>query len=459
MYSKKRILIVEDDLAMKQLLSLILEHVGFEVVRAGNGNEGIRMLEAYPNHIDLILSDILMDEMDGFEFITLVKNNPKWKSIPFIFLTGKVDAHSRIAGLRLGADDYLLKPFNRDEVVLKIKSILDKAINIKKNTITGLNGSLSVMTMKEVCQIISITKRTGLLVLVSDRIGGALYFKNGALINAASEDNFGDSWGEIWGEESAYKLICLTEGNFRFEPRNVDEIPVVVTHSIDDILEHCIRPEVNQDKIEQHIQRAFVLSSPDVPVVEPIAEPVPEPAPIAEPVPEPVSKPVPQPAPEVMARQDASIDSMIAKLKRYEDKHDLFAMHIGIIGSRANLKDFMAALLLALSVVPERITFDSSNILSTVKNFTLIKIKIKEQTIYFHSVFDDPGEERLWPNMLVPSAGIIILRDLFNTRYMESIELFAGRYRMKCVVHNTLDQSQPLDLQRIITLIGDVVSA
>lgn len=449
MNSKKRILIVEDDVSMKQLLSLILEHVGYEVLRAGNGIEGIRMLEAYPNHVDLILSDIMMDEMDGFEFISTIKANPKWKSIPFVFLTGKVDAHSRIAGLRLGADDYLLKPFNREEVVLKIRSILEKAKNMKKFTLTGLNGSLSVMTMKEVCQIINITKRTGLLVLVSDRIGGAIYFKNGMIINASSEENFGETWGEIWGEESAFKLICLTEGDFRFEPRNVDDIPVAVAHSIEDMLEHCTRPDISPQKIEERIHQAFVEPESMAQTYEP-AQPMPEPAP--EVVTEPIL-PV-----ETTIKEEVSIESALAKIKRYEDKHDLFAMHIGLVGSRANIKEFLAILLYAASAVPERVTFDSSNILSTINNFTLLKIKIKEQVLYFHAVFEEPGEEKLWPNMLVPSVGIIILRDLSNDKYMNSFESFSSRYRMKRIVHNTLDTSRPLDLQVVLTLVSDIVS-
>ncbi len=107
------VLIVEDNPDVRLYIrdQLIGNYV---VMEAGNGKQGLEMaIETTP---DLVISDIMMPEMDGREFCRLVKSNEKTSHIPVILLTAKADQSDKLEGLSLGADDYLIKPFDTREL-------------------------------------------------------------------------------------------------------------------------------------------------------------------------------------------------------------------------------------------------------------------------------------------------------------------------------------------------------
>ncbi len=119
-----RILIVEDDLFQIKLLRFKLVKDGYQVDYATNGLEALEKLKN--NKYDLILCDIMMPGMDGFLFIKKIKEHPRWKDIPLIFLTARTDEPSIVKGLELGADDYLTKPFSPQELSVRIKKVLSR---------------------------------------------------------------------------------------------------------------------------------------------------------------------------------------------------------------------------------------------------------------------------------------------------------------------------------------------
>ncbi|MCK8495608.1 MULTISPECIES: response regulator [Spirosoma] len=106
----KTILVIEDTPAMRENISEILQLAPYQVVQAANGREGIE--QARQIHPDLILCDIKMPELDGFGVLHILRKDPTLAGIPFIFLTAKVEAADFRAGMNLGADDYLTKPFD-----------------------------------------------------------------------------------------------------------------------------------------------------------------------------------------------------------------------------------------------------------------------------------------------------------------------------------------------------------
>lgn len=123
--SKKRILYVEDDETLAYLTSDNLEE-SFEVTHCKNGKLG---LETFLNDtFDLCLFDVMMPEMDGFELATEVRKRNT--EIPIIFLSAKTLKEDRIKGLRLGADDYLVKPYSIEELMLKIEIFLNRSQKI-----------------------------------------------------------------------------------------------------------------------------------------------------------------------------------------------------------------------------------------------------------------------------------------------------------------------------------------
>lgn len=120
--AKQIILIIEDDKHISKLVNYNLEKAGYECFVVTDGEEGLKILEKQP--IDLIILDIMLPKMDGFEVCRSIKQQNKFKSIPVVILTAKGEEVDRIVGLELGADDYIVKPFSPRELVLRVKAIL-----------------------------------------------------------------------------------------------------------------------------------------------------------------------------------------------------------------------------------------------------------------------------------------------------------------------------------------------
>lgn len=121
---KKKILIIEDQEEVRENIAELLELSNYHPITATNGKEGIKKaLEVMP---ELILCDIMMPEMDGYEVLYLVGKNPQTASIPFIFLTAKSEKSDFRKGMNMGADDYITKPFEEMELLGAIERRLSK---------------------------------------------------------------------------------------------------------------------------------------------------------------------------------------------------------------------------------------------------------------------------------------------------------------------------------------------
>ena len=116
------VLVVEDNDVMRTGLQIILEADGYKVLTAAHGLQAIEVMEK--NYPDLILSDIAMPEMDGFEFFDVVRTHMEWVGIPFIFLTARGERDDIFMGKRVGVEDYLVKPVLRQELLATVRSRL-----------------------------------------------------------------------------------------------------------------------------------------------------------------------------------------------------------------------------------------------------------------------------------------------------------------------------------------------
>lgn len=115
---KERILVVDDDPSLREVVRFSLEQAGFEPVEAKNGKEALEMFRA--REPDLIVLDIMMPEMDGNEVCKAIRQT---SSVPIIFLSSRDDEIDRVLGLELGGDDYVTKPFSPRELVARIKAV------------------------------------------------------------------------------------------------------------------------------------------------------------------------------------------------------------------------------------------------------------------------------------------------------------------------------------------------
>lgn len=134
--NKKQILIVDDEDSLRMLLKRHLELQGYEVKDANSASDALSMLEQL--NPDLIVSDIMMPQMDGLEFCQCLRSSNLGQLVPFIFLSSKGELDDRILGLSMGADDYINKPFEMRELVAKIEAQLERSrrvhLEIKKIT-------------------------------------------------------------------------------------------------------------------------------------------------------------------------------------------------------------------------------------------------------------------------------------------------------------------------------------
>lgn len=167
-----KILIVEDDRDLNKTVCSYLSRNGYEAVGCFDANEAYN--EMYGNVFDLIISDIMMPKIDGFEFAETVRSLNQ--NIPILFMTARDDFSSKQRGYRIGIDDYMVKPIDLDELLLKIGALLRRAkiANAKKLTVgaltldaeersAALNGEEIPLTVREfnlLYKLLSYPKKT-----------------------------------------------------------------------------------------------------------------------------------------------------------------------------------------------------------------------------------------------------------------------------------------------------------
>lgn len=159
-----RILLAEDEISLSETIKLNLELEGYRVQVAGDGKKALKLFKQ--ERFDLVILDVMMPEMDGFALCQAIRlDNEK---VPILFLTAKSASGDRVAGLKLGADDYLTKPFNLEELLLRVQNLLKRSsssqepvsslstcqiegnlINFPEMTVTTPDGRKINLTKKE----------------------------------------------------------------------------------------------------------------------------------------------------------------------------------------------------------------------------------------------------------------------------------------------------------------------
>ena len=148
------ILLIEDNEEMRENIEEILQLANYNVISAVNGKDGvIKALEFIP---DIIICDIMMPEMDGYETLYILNKNPKTNTIPFIFLTAKSEKTDLRRGMNLGADDYLTKPFEEIELLKTIETRINRNNNLKQSS-TNSNPTTFLNTAKEIKELKSLS--------------------------------------------------------------------------------------------------------------------------------------------------------------------------------------------------------------------------------------------------------------------------------------------------------------
>lgn len=168
----KKILIIEDDLNLRNKLISLLKKNNYDTIASDNGYNGIKF--AKQNKPDLIICDIMLPDIDGFEVLSALKTNYETKHLPFIFLTAKVNMEDLRKGMNLGADDYITKPFKINDLLKAVSLRIDKNVslrvessvnNLKKNNadyhiFLDTGSKLTPIKMQDIVNIISVGNYT-----------------------------------------------------------------------------------------------------------------------------------------------------------------------------------------------------------------------------------------------------------------------------------------------------------
>jgi len=172
--TRESILIVEDDKHISRLVAYNLEKAGYDCAAVNNGGKALDILAK--KRPDMVILDIMLPDMDGFEVCRVIKQDAGLKNIPVIILTAKGEEVDRIVGLELGADDYVVKPFSPRELILRIKAVLkrgriaeskkeiiklmDLAVDLPRHKVTVNNREIT-LTPIEFRLLVTLIERQG----------------------------------------------------------------------------------------------------------------------------------------------------------------------------------------------------------------------------------------------------------------------------------------------------------
>lgn len=173
-----KVLVIDDDIHIRELISIFLNAEGYSVIEAGNGEEALVLMES--NNVQIAVVDVMMPEMDGYEFTKELK---KYYDIPVLMVTAKGESQDKLKGFDLGVDDYVVKPFDPLEIVARVKALLrrfqllvDKNIqmgnlllNKTKYEISVENQSIN-LPLKEFDLLFKLSSHTGRIFTRNDLI-------------------------------------------------------------------------------------------------------------------------------------------------------------------------------------------------------------------------------------------------------------------------------------------------
>lgn len=188
-----KILVIDDDLAINELIKINLEIQGYQVLQAYNGTEGYAF--AKQELPSLIVLDVMMPEVDGYTVAQRIRQTPEISDIPIIMLTALSELKNKVNGFNLGVDDYLTKPFEVEELIVRVRALLKRTKQIPKTS-----AIRDLLTFKEITLLpetysIQINSKIQKLTPIEFDIFNLLFQNHGNMVSAQK------LLKEVWGYE------------------------------------------------------------------------------------------------------------------------------------------------------------------------------------------------------------------------------------------------------------------
>lgn len=236
------VMIIDDDESLHLIVGEYFKQSGYNIIHAENGNRGLELLNtAVP---DLILLDIQMPVMDGFRTLEAIRRKKELKDVPIMLLTS-LDRHFlKVKGLELGADDYITKPFNKDELMARVNALLRRA---ERNKRTGgsMEGELSDIGLSDLLQSMELGSKTASIYLRD--IEGEIIIKEGSLLHA--------KFKSFTGEDALVRIFLLERGHFSIK---FNEIPQGINNELKPLMSVLMSVLAIVDDVKEVIKRIRV---------------------------------------------------------------------------------------------------------------------------------------------------------------------------------------------------------
>jgi DNA-binding response OmpR family regulator len=234
--SHVRVLVVDDNTKYRELAAKTMTDAGFEVITANNGFEGLSA--ALKHQPSLVLSDINMPGMDGWQLLRMIRARPTLRRLPVIFLTDMTDEEQRLRGYELGVDDYVAKPFTEVELIARVERILERA-RLAEDSSNDMRGALAKMPVTSLLAFAELERRSGVLQLETDGDRATLHLRDGAIMRI----DLSGAHDRLTGIDRIFHVLDWTGGHFELSSADVfveDALGIPTSFAL---LEHARRKD------------------------------------------------------------------------------------------------------------------------------------------------------------------------------------------------------------------------
>ncbi|HKP61410.1 MAG TPA: response regulator [Polyangiales bacterium] len=235
-----RVLVVDDDQSYRDRASQAMREAGFEVITAQNGFEGLSA--ALKHQPTVILSDVTMPGMDGWQLLRMVRARPTLRRTPFLFLTDLQNDEQRLRGYALGVDDYVGKPFTTVELIARVERVIERAQVADEGASNGMRGDLSKVPISSLLAFAEMERRTAVVSLAREGEKATLHLRDGAVLRI----DLDAAYTELRGLERFFHILDWERGRFELSSTEVnaeDQLGLPTTFVL---LEHARRKDETQ---------------------------------------------------------------------------------------------------------------------------------------------------------------------------------------------------------------------
>jgi DNA-binding response OmpR family regulator len=254
---KKKILIIDDEVLNRAILEDYLSDFGYEIYMASNGSEGVDMLAK--TSPDLVLLDIKMPDKDGFQTLEEIKRSPGFANIPVLFISALNRSNLKVKGLELGAEDYITRPFDKAELLARIRAALRRT-NLQFQDGRKMEGDLSDLGLIELLQPLALGKKTAAVKL--NDIDAEVIIEEGRLVHVRQ--------GHFTGRDALNRILLVEKGEFSVIfnkiPANISKQPVELIKAMMDSLAYIDEIKTLMEKfvMDSGIQNPHIVITPEI---------------------------------------------------------------------------------------------------------------------------------------------------------------------------------------------------